>query len=104
MYDAGVLNLGDPTDANSTYNQLNETFGTLVIAKSKGILDASKLAGYEDEVETAIESVYGTEGVPSGTLAESDIKAVGLAFWRSLTPNQLINVLIGSVSLPNINN
>ena len=99
MYDAGVLNLGDPNEATSTYNQLNETFGQLAIAKKKGII--TSLVGYELHVEAAIASVYGAAFPDSGYTVE-DIRAVGLYFWRHLTPNELINVLIGSVTLPAI--
>ncbi|MBQ4098580.1 MAG: hypothetical protein IJC87_00450, partial [Clostridia bacterium] len=102
LYDAGVLNLGDPTDMNSTYNQLNETFGTLVIAKEKGILAANKLNGYDAEIDEAIASVYGVAGLPTGVPDDSDVRAVGLYFWRHLTPNELINVLIGSIELPTL--
>jgi hypothetical protein len=99
MYDAGVLNLGDPNEATSTYNQLNETFGKLAIAKKKGLI--TSLVGYELHVEAAIASVYGA-GFPDSGYAVEDVRAVGLYFWRHLTPNELINVLIGSVTLPAI--
>ena len=96
LYEAGILNISDETE-----KELDKVFGTLAIVSAKNNY-AGDLESYKNQIRAALIAAQINPDALPPKYTETQINTVGGNFWRSLKPNELIDVLLASIELPTL--